>query len=502
MSSRRHHRGTDRSPVRGHDAACAGRATGNCAPHAETTVMACRFGRLIAAGLLSMFFTAVLADAAGRLDTYLSELDTVSSQFEQHLFDEQHNLLEQARGTVLIDRPGRFRFEYTEPPQLIVGDGARVWIYDPELAQVTVRDIDAALGSTPAVLLTTDRPVGETFRVEARDTGGGFDVFRPGAEGRGCSVHPHRARVRRRGVAPYGTGRSVRPDYADEVSRYPAPTGDPGRCLHVHAPRRRSTSSMRTTESAMPVRWPPLDRRREEQFQQYSRLDETEAGDRGWIFCPEYTGHRPLKISPDDWDTQVFLFGPGLLPDADFGLEESPSEPTDQQAAVQSTKRREQPTGGPNLRRTDDSNKSVDIPDALTAEAEGAKPAVCLGTDILTNIEVNWPLSVRGNPYLLIAGLPGMGKTTCLVNLCKQLVAVNIRPIVFSYHQDIDERLEESLGAVRLIGFDGFGVQPVAGNRPGVADGTSGCRGRHARHLHRHLSGTRRHSGGSSSQIN
>ena len=139
--------------------------------------MACRFGRLIAAGLLSMFFTAVLADAAGRLDTYLSELDTVSSQFEQHLFDEQHNLLEQARGTVLIDRPGRFRFEYTEPPQLIVGDGARVWIYDPELAQVTVRDIDAALGSTPAVLLTTDRPVGETFRVEARDTGGGFDVF-------------------------------------------------------------------------------------------------------------------------------------------------------------------------------------------------------------------------------------------------------------------------------------------------------------------------------------
>ena len=139
--------------------------------------MACRFGRLIAAGLLSMSFTAVLADAAGRLDTYLSGLDAVSSQFEQRLFDEQRNLIEQARGTVLIDRPGRFRFDYTDPPQLIVGDGARVWIYDPELAQVTVRDIDAALGSTPAVLLTTDRPVGEAFRVEARDTGGGLDVF-------------------------------------------------------------------------------------------------------------------------------------------------------------------------------------------------------------------------------------------------------------------------------------------------------------------------------------
>ena len=186
-----------------------------------------------------------------------------------------------------------------------------------------------------------------------------------------------------------------------------------------------------------------------------------EAGDRGWVFCPEYTGHRPLKISPDDWDTQVFLFGPGLLPDADFGLEESPSEPADQRTTVQSTKRREQPTGGPNPQRTDDSSRSVDNPHALTADAEGAKPSARLGTDTLTNTEVNWPLSVRGNPHLLIAGLPGMGKTTCLVNLCRQFVAANIRPIVFSYHQDIDERLEESIGAVRFVGFDGLGFNPL-----------------------------------------
>ena len=120
---------------------------------------------------------AALADAAGRLDDYLSGLGTVSSQFEQRLFDEQRKLLERAGGTVLIDRPGRFRFEYTDPPQLIVGDGAKVWIYDPELAQVTVRDVDAALGSTPAVLLTTDRPVEEQFRVEALDAGTGVEAF-------------------------------------------------------------------------------------------------------------------------------------------------------------------------------------------------------------------------------------------------------------------------------------------------------------------------------------
>ena len=139
--------------------------------------MGLRFGRLLGAGLLSMLCTAVFADAAGRLDDYLSGLGTVSSQFEQRLFDEQRKLLERAGGTVLIDRPGRFRFEYTDPPQLIVGDGAKVWIYDPELAQVTVRDVDAALGSTPAVLLTTDRPVEEQFRVEALDAGAGFEAF-------------------------------------------------------------------------------------------------------------------------------------------------------------------------------------------------------------------------------------------------------------------------------------------------------------------------------------
>ena len=43
-----------------------------------------------------------------------------------------------------------------------------------------------------------------------------------------------------------------------------------------------------------------------------------EKGDRGWVFCPEYAGMEPLVISPTDWDTRVFLFGPSLMPDSDF----------------------------------------------------------------------------------------------------------------------------------------------------------------------------------------
>ena len=122
--------------------------------------MVSRSGRLAAAGLLLVSWGAVFADVAERLDAFLAGLDTVSSRFEQRVFDEQRNLLERSSGTLLIDRPGRFRFEYAEPPQLIVGDGSRIWIYDPELAQVMVSDLDAALGSTPAVLLTSEQPVG------------------------------------------------------------------------------------------------------------------------------------------------------------------------------------------------------------------------------------------------------------------------------------------------------------------------------------------------------
>jgi DNA phosphorothioation-dependent restriction protein DptH len=84
-----------------------------------------------------------------------------------------------------------------------------------------------------------------------------------------------------------------------------------------------------------------------------------------------------------------------------------------------------------------------------------------LGTDLLTSADVRWPLTVKGNPHLLVAGLPGMGKTTCLLNLCKQMLDSSVRPIVFSYHQDIDEQLEQLVGSVRFIDFHGLGFNPL-----------------------------------------
>jgi outer membrane lipoprotein carrier protein len=57
-------------------------------------------------------------------------------------------------GTLEFQRPGRFRFQYAKPfEQLIVADGTRVWIHDPELSQATSRPLAQALGQTPAAIL-------------------------------------------------------------------------------------------------------------------------------------------------------------------------------------------------------------------------------------------------------------------------------------------------------------------------------------------------------------
>ena len=54
-----------------------------------------------------------------------------------------------------------------------------------------------------------------------------------------------------------------------------------------------------------------------------------------------------------------------------------------------------------------------------------------------------------------------MGKTTCLLNICRQMLDCGIRPILFSYHQDIDEKLQELVESVRFIDFCGLGFNPL-----------------------------------------
>ena len=105
-------------------------------------------------------------DAGQRLMAALKNLDNISADFKQTLLDEDKNIVQQSRGTLALQRPGKFAWIYTEPfEQRIIGDGSELWIYDVELEQVTVKPMDAGLANAPIMILMKQTDVTQQFDV-------------------------------------------------------------------------------------------------------------------------------------------------------------------------------------------------------------------------------------------------------------------------------------------------------------------------------------------------
>ena len=111
--------------------------------------------------------------AVDRLERFFEEVRLLEAKFMQKVFGEDGRLVQASSGRVQIMRPGRFRWEYRQPDaQLILADGEKLWIYDSELEQATVKTIETALGAAPIMLLTGERPLADEFEikpVERRD---------------------------------------------------------------------------------------------------------------------------------------------------------------------------------------------------------------------------------------------------------------------------------------------------------------------------------------------
>jgi outer membrane lipoprotein carrier protein len=109
-------------------------------------------------------FAQGTGDAVARVDAYLASLRTLSADFAQVVRNRDGQVVERASGTLSLSRPNRFRWDYRQPYlQTIVADGERLWLYDSDLEQVTVRALEAGLGSTPAMLLSGSGKVGDAF---------------------------------------------------------------------------------------------------------------------------------------------------------------------------------------------------------------------------------------------------------------------------------------------------------------------------------------------------
>ncbi len=131
---------------------------------------------------LAVIYCLILAQAVkaspglDSLNYFFDEINSFEAEFGQVILDETLTELDRGRGKVWVERPGLFRWNYEYPDlQEIVGDGERVWIYDIDLEQVSLRPQDEAIGRSPAVLLSGSQDLEDNFSIIDIGTQGPYD---------------------------------------------------------------------------------------------------------------------------------------------------------------------------------------------------------------------------------------------------------------------------------------------------------------------------------------
>ncbi|BFN27936.1 outer membrane lipoprotein chaperone LolA [Pseudomonas sp. SCT] len=132
--------------------------------------------RLLCASVLMVALAPAHADQAAstkRLTGLLNQAETLTGRFSQLSLDGSGTQLQETSGELSLKRPGQFRW-HTDAPmeQLLVSNGKKVWLYDPDLEQVTIQELDQRLTHTPALLLSGDvSTISENFEVSHKEAG-------------------------------------------------------------------------------------------------------------------------------------------------------------------------------------------------------------------------------------------------------------------------------------------------------------------------------------------
>jgi len=110
------------------------------------------------------------------LRAFVRDTAALRARFTQLVYDRNMRKLQETSGNFALWRPGRIRWEYEKPyEQLIVGDGAKLWVYDKDLNQVTVKGLTQAIGGSPAGLLAGSGDIEKEFAIKAVGSEGGLD---------------------------------------------------------------------------------------------------------------------------------------------------------------------------------------------------------------------------------------------------------------------------------------------------------------------------------------
>ena len=131
---------------------------------------------------LPIFFLALVLSGAAhaggveRLKAFIVGAKTAEADFSQTVSDKSGRVTQQASGKMAFARPGKFRWDYSKPyEQVIVGDGVKLWLYDVDLEQVTVKSLGDVIAGTPAALLAGDNAIEKYFTLKDAGQGGGLE---------------------------------------------------------------------------------------------------------------------------------------------------------------------------------------------------------------------------------------------------------------------------------------------------------------------------------------
>ncbi len=123
-----------------------------------------------------LFSTAAMADGVASLKEFYHSTNSMRATFHQVVKDQEGKLVQKVDGTMQLQRPNKFRWDYKKPyEQEIISDGKDVFLYDIDLEQVTIRTLSQALGTSPAALLAGGPEVEKGFELENINRGDGLD---------------------------------------------------------------------------------------------------------------------------------------------------------------------------------------------------------------------------------------------------------------------------------------------------------------------------------------
>jgi outer membrane lipoprotein carrier protein len=195
---------------------------------------------------------ACAAQASG-LDDFLAfnaATKTATARFEQQVLDRNGKVVETGSGTFVFARPGKFRWTYEKPhKQVLVADGMKLWIHDPDLNQVTVKRMDRAISSTPAALLAGRDDITSLFTLRDGGSSNGLNWVDASPKEKDTGFERVRLGLQGKALCRDGAARPARRAHDAALHRDEGERRRSSRCIHLQGARgRRRAGGIRTEE--------------------------------------------------------------------------------------------------------------------------------------------------------------------------------------------------------------------------------------------------------------